>query len=183
MTDETVYPKQADSYVWKLRVTSAVLIIWSIASVASLWTLAQRVGASPQPQPWALSALVAALGGLVGGVARALYFFSFDSYAFNHKLRTGRSSVWAQSVCAKLDDMFDPLWVWYLWCLKPAVGAMVGLVLGLAIELGLLSLGGGDGTRVDINLRLLVVGGIAGLFSERLFERMQASIGGGRQHP
>ncbi len=79
-------------------------------------------------------------------------------------MRTGKSSEWALSVCGKLDDKFDPLWVWYLWCLKPAVGAMVGLVMALAIELGLISLGAGEAARGDINLRLLVVGGIAGFF-------------------
>ena len=95
----------------------------------------------------------------------------------NHKLRTTDSSQWAQSVNKKLDDEFDPLWVWYLWCLEPAMGAMVGLVLALTVELGLISLGaGGQGAQVDINLRLLVLGGLAGFFSEAFFERVRSAV-------
>ena len=131
-------------------------------------------------QPWALSALVAGLGGLIGGLARALYFFSFDSYAFNHRLRTQpqASSQWALSVSPKLDDKFDPLWVWYVWCLEPAVGATVGLVLALSAELGLIALGAGEPARVDANLRLLVLGGIGGFFWESVFERMRSTVEG-----
>jgi hypothetical protein len=169
-----VPPVQADGHVWKLRTTCALLVMWAVVCVACLAVLVQAEPSPARPQTWSLSALVAALGGLIGGVARALYFFSFDSYAFNHKLRTGKSSQWALRLCKELDDDFDPLWVWYLWCLKPVVGAMTGLVLALAIELGLLSLGAGSNAQVDRNLRLLVLGGISGFFSERVFEYMRS---------
>lgn len=169
-------PGQADGYVWKLRATCAVLLLWAIVCVASLWVLVQSQQIFSPRQPWALSALIAALGGLIGGLARALYFFSFDFYAFNHRLRTRKASQWALSVSPKLDDHFDPLWVWYLWCLEPVVGAMVGLILALAIELGLISLGAGEGAKVDINLRLIVLGGIAGFFSEGVFERIRSAV-------
>jgi hypothetical protein len=168
-------PRQADGYVWKLRATCAVLIFWAIVCISSLWALVEYQQISSPRQPWALSALVAALGGLIGSFARTWYFFSFDSYAFNYRLRTGKSSPWALSVCSKLDDQFDPMWVWYLWCLKPAAGAMVGLVLALAIELGLISLGAGE-TQKDMNLRLLVLGGIGGFFSEVIFERIRSAV-------
>ncbi|HEV8430682.1 MAG TPA: hypothetical protein VGQ41_22460 [Pyrinomonadaceae bacterium] len=168
-------PHQADGYKWKLCTTCAVLIFWFVVCVASLVTLIYYQQIFSTQQPWALSAVVAGLGGLIGGVARALYFFSFDSYAFNHQLRTQKSSQWALSLCPKLDDSFDPLWVWYLWCLKPAVGAMVGLVLALAIELGFISLGAGE-ARVNVNLRLLVLGGIGGFFSESVLERIRSKV-------
>jgi hypothetical protein len=79
-------------------------------------------------------------------------------------------------VSRNLDDRFDPLWVWYIWCLEPAVGAMVGLVLALAIELGLISLGAGGAAKVDINLRLLVLGGMGGFFCESFLERIRSSV-------
>jgi len=169
-------PQQADGYVWKLRATCGALIFWVIVCIVSLWALVEYQHIFSPRQPWALSALVAALGGLVGGLARALYFFSFDSYAFNHRLETGASSQWARSVCPRLDDQFDPIWVWYLWGLKPAVGAMVGLVFGLAIELVLVSLGAGGAANADINLRLVVFGGIGGFFSEGFFERVRSGM-------
>ena len=172
-------PRQADEYIWKLRATCAFLVFWVIVCVGGLGTLLYYRQIFSTDQPWALSALVAGLGGLIGGVARALYFFSFDSYAFNHKLRTGKSSQWALAIDSKLDDEFDPLWVWYLWCLKPAVGATVGLVLALAIQLGLVSLGAGEDGRVDTNLRLLLLGGIGGFFCENVFERMRSTLGRG----
>jgi hypothetical protein len=67
---------------------------------------------------------------------------------------------------------------WYLWCLKPAMGAMVGLVFALAIELGLISLGAGEPAKVDLNLRLLVLGGMAAFFSEGVFERVRSKVEG-----
>jgi hypothetical protein len=163
-------PQHAQGYVWKLCLTCAFLIFWFVLSVSGLAALAYYQKIFSAQQPWALSALVAGLGGLLGGLARALYYFSFDSYAFNHRLQTNVSSVWARSICDTLDDQFDPLWVWYLWCLKPAVGAMVGMIAALSIELGVISLGAGEAAKGDLNLRLLVLGGIGGFFSERAFE-------------
>jgi hypothetical protein len=169
-------PRQADGHKWKLRTTCALLFLWLVVCGASLGALVYYQQIFSTHQPWALSALVAALGGVIGGLARALYSFSFDSYAFNHRLRTLESSQWALSVCPKLDDRFDPLWVWYLWCLEPAVGAMVGLVLALAIELGLMSLGAGEAAKADINLRLLVLGGIGGFCFESVLERIRSTV-------
>lgn len=169
-------PRQADGHKWKLGLTCTFFILWLAVCVASLVALLSCQQIFSTDQPWALSALVAGLGGLIGGLARTLNFFSFDFYAFNHRLRTLESSQWALSVRPKLDDRFDPLWVWYLWCLQPAVGAMVGLVSALAIELGLISLGAGGAANADINLRLLVLGAIGGSFSESVFERIRSKV-------
>jgi hypothetical protein len=168
--------KRADRYEWKLGVTCTFFILWLAVCVGSLVVLVCYQQIFATHKSWALSALVAGLGGLIGGLARTLNFFSFDFYAFNHRLRTHKSSLWALSVRPKLDDEFDPLWVWYLWCLQPAVGAMVGLVSALAIELGLISLGAGDAAKADINLRLLVLGGIGGAFSESVFQRIGSRV-------
>jgi hypothetical protein len=169
-------PRQADCYVWKLRVTCLVLMLWAVLCAIILCTLVQSGLVSSPTQPWAVNAVVAALGGLVGGLARALYFFSFDSYAFNHKLRTGKSSKWALSVCPDLDDKFDPLWVWYLWCLEPLVGAAVGLVFALAVGIGWVSVSEPSKLTADVSLRLLVLGGLAGFFWEGVFERMRRVV-------
>jgi hypothetical protein len=168
--------RQADGYKWKLGLTCTFFILWLAVCVVSLVALVYDQQIFSTHQSWALSALVAGLGGLIGGLARTLNFFSFDFYAFNHRFRTLESSQWALSVRPKLDDRFDPLWVWYLWCLQPAVGAMVGLVSALAIELGLISLGAGEAGKADINLRLLVLGGIGGSFSESIFERIRSTV-------
>ena len=162
-------PRQADGYVWKLGLTCLVLVFWAALCAYILW-LVQSGLVSSATQPWAVNVVVAAVGGLVGGLARALYFFSFDSYAFNHKLRTGKSSKWALSVFPDLDDNFDPLWVWYLWCLEPLVGAAVGPVFAFAVGIGLVSVGEPSKLTADVSLRLLVLGGLAGFFWESVFE-------------
>ena len=52
-----VKPEPAKNYVWKLRVTCAVLVLWAIACVASLWTLVQYEQLFSPRQLWSLSAL------------------------------------------------------------------------------------------------------------------------------
>src|SRR5262245_58873541 len=56
-------PRQADGYVWKLRVTCACLVFWVIVCVGGLGTLLYYRQIFSTGQPWALSALVAGLGG------------------------------------------------------------------------------------------------------------------------
>ena len=165
-------PHQAERYIWKLRVICAVLVLWALLCTTILWMLVRSDIMIADTQPWAVMVVLASVGGMVGGLARSLYFFSFDSYAFNHRLRTGKSSKWALSVCPDLDDEFDPVWVWYLWCLKPLVGAAVGLVFALAVGIGLVSLSTLPNPTADVSLRLLVLGGFGGFFSEGVFERM-----------
>lgn len=170
------WPPQATGHLWKLLATCAFLLFWVVVCVVSLGALVYYQQFFLAHPSWALSALVAGLGGLIGGVARTLYFFSFDSYAFNHRLHTHKSSQWALSYCPTLDDEFDPLWVWHLWCLQPAVGAMVGLVFALAIEFGLISLGAKVAARIDVNPLLLVFGAIGGFFSEGVFLRIRTTV-------
>jgi hypothetical protein len=163
-------PRQAHNHVRKLCLTCLVLMFWC-AMVPSLLVWPQFI--SSRIQPPAAMAVFAAMGGLAGGLARSLFFFAVDSYAFNHKLRTHKSSKWALSVSPDLDDDFDPLWVWYLWCLEPLVGAAVGLVFALAVGIGLVSLGTTSTPTWDGNIRLLVLGGLAGFFFEGAFERIR----------
>jgi hypothetical protein len=132
---------------------------------------------SDRPLPWPYRASVAALGGWLGGLARAVYFFSFDAYAFNHLYRAKESSKWAQAICKDaLDDKFDPLWVWHIWCLKPLVGATAGMIFAVAIDFGLTSLGAGGTENGDANFRMLVLGGLSGFFSDSIFQRLRAEI-------
>jgi hypothetical protein len=132
---------------------------------------------SPNDLPWwPYRALVAALGGWLGGLARAVYFFSFDTYAFNHRYRVGESSKWAQTISKDtLDDKFDPLWVWQIWCIKPLVGATAGMTFALAIDFGLTSLGA-RAPGVDADFRMLVLGGLSGFFSDGILQRLRAQV-------
>jgi hypothetical protein len=167
---------QADDHERKLGLTYAWFLVAAVIGLGPIVASIALDWRPPNEPPWPLKALVAALGGWLGGLARSAYFFSFDAYAFNHRLRTGESSKWAKSICKDtLDDKLDPLWVWHIWCLKPLVGATAGMIFALAIEFGLISLGAKD-TSVDGNFRMLVLGGLSGFFSDGMFQRLRTEI-------
>ena len=109
---------------WKLPLT--FLGLWLITFVAlgclTLITAttddqAQLVILSiPAQRAW----LIAILGGAVGGLARALYQFLVDNYAFHYLRIAGHSSPWAMKVYGfkddkEMEDDYDPLESWQLF--------------------------------------------------------------------
>ena len=75
----------------------------------------------------------------------------------------------------EMEDDYDPLESWHLYFVKPLVGATLGLIFALAIELGLLGVGG----EVDADkssMRLVVGAGLAGLFAENVLQRLQVLV-------
>lgn len=167
----------ADGHASKLRMTYGLFLLAAVIGFGAIAALIACDWHSPSYPPWPYRALVAGLGGWLGGLARAVYFFSFDAYAFNHRYRARESSKWAQTICKDtLDDKFDPLWVWHIWCLKPLVGATAGMTFALAIDFGLTSLGAAGTPGVDANLRMLVLGGLSGFFSDGIFQRLRAEV-------
>jgi hypothetical protein len=80
----------------------------------------------------------------------------------------GTTIVWWGIVKHATDLTFDPSFViWYL--LKPALGAVMGIVLVLAVQAGFLTLGGAP--NIPNQIPLMVLAFIGG-FSERFFVSM-----------
>jgi len=168
---------------WKLPVTFVGLLGWAAAILALLFVTGASLdeitwmGAVPLKRLW----LLAALGGALGGVARALYSFLFDNYAFHFWVTTGRSSPFIQKMCGGIKDIeddFDPLEGWHLFFVKPLLGSTLGLLLALVIDLGLISLV--NETSADsaerAPLRATAIGGLAGLFAENVLHRMRRLV-------
>jgi hypothetical protein len=104
------------------------------------------------------------------------------NYAFHFRYKTGRSSPFIQQLWGAepgevkdVEDDFDSLESWYLYFVKPLLGATLGLLFALVVELGLVSLGGdvAEGKRA---IRLVALGGMAGLFAENVLHRMRAAV-------
>jgi hypothetical protein len=87
----------ADGHASKLRMTYGLFLLAAVIGFGAIAALIACDWHSPSYPPWPYRALVAGLGGWLGGLARAVYFFSFDAYAFNHRYRTRESSKWAVS--------------------------------------------------------------------------------------
>jgi uncharacterized membrane protein YsdA (DUF1294 family) len=164
---------------WKLPLTIVGLLSLTVGALCCLTLIiapdqAQIVIWSiPAQRAW----LIAILGGAVGGLARALYQFLLDNYAFHYLRIAKRSSPWAKRVYGfkddnDMDDDYDPLESWELFFVKPFVGATLGLLFALAVELGLLGLGG-DIAEDKRFLRLVVTAGLAGLFAENVLQRLE----------
>jgi hypothetical protein len=173
----TPAPRLADDHKCKLWLTYGLFVLEAVIGFGVIAAVICFDWAFASDPPWPYRASVAALGGWLGGLARAVYFFSFDAYAFNHRYRTRESSKWAQAICKDtLDDKFDPLWVWQIWCLKPLVGATAGMIFALAIDFGLISLGatGTPNVDADADYRMLVLGGLSGFFSDARFSSASA---------
>src|SRR5262249_41828316 len=113
----------------------------------------------------------------IGGLAKAYYSFVVENHAFEYKRITGNSSPWAKDMLRlksldQMEDRFDPLEVWYLYFVKPLVGATLGLIFALTIDIGLITLG----AKIDDSkhtTRLVVMAAMAGLFAENVLSRLQ----------
>lgn len=169
---------------WKLPVTFVGLLLTTVGALGFLAWIAAICQSTivilsiPTQKSW----LIAILGGAVGGLARALYNFLLDNYAFHYRHVTGRSSPWAMKSYGlkageeeKMEDDYDPLESWHLYFVKPLVGATLGLLFALAIELGLLGLGG-EGDADQRSMRLAVAAGLAGLYAENVLQRLQVLV-------
>jgi len=75
-----------------------------------------------------------------------------------------------------MEDDYDPLESWHLYFVKPLVGATLGLLFALAVELGLLGLGGNTVDADRSSMRLVVAAGLAGLFAENVLQRLQVLV-------
>jgi hypothetical protein len=120
---------------WKLPVAFVGLMLTTVGALGSLAWIAPTdqsplTGASvPIQRLW----LIAILGGAVGSLARALYSFLLDNYAFHYRQITERSSPWAKTVYgikddSEMEDDYDPLESWHLYFIKPFLGATLGLL-------------------------------------------------------
>jgi hypothetical protein len=172
-------PKPVPCRWWKLPVTFLSLAVFGAVSVIGLAIILRGQGADVtvpyvgivMSRKW----LAAVLGGVLGGSARALYSFLFENWAFHYRQTTGKSSPCMQRAwrTKDIEDDMDPLVCWHLYLVKPAAGATLGFLFAAAVELGLITLGGGGGqsgadTGADIKamLRVVVAAGLAGLFME-----------------
>jgi hypothetical protein len=167
---------------WKLAVTLVALfsmtvgaLVWLVSITATVQGPLEILSIYVQ-RSW----LVAALGGAVGGLARALYVFLLDNYAFHYRHITGRSSPYVKKAYGiedeEMEDDFDPLECWHLYFMEPLVGATLGLLFALAVDLGLISLGGDIGSEDKRMMRLVVMAGLAGLFAENVLHKLQGFL-------
>jgi hypothetical protein len=166
----------------KLLLTFFLLLGLTVTSLAFLLSTGASSGevTSISTLPLGRLWLLAVLGGVLGGVVRALYSFLFDNYAFHFWVMTGRSSPFIRKLCGGIKDIeddFDPLECWYLYFVKPLLGGTLGLLFALVIDLGLIAFGA-DATTDKAPLRNAVVGGLAGLFAENVLHRMRYLVAG-----
>ena len=168
---------------WKLPLTFVGLLLTTVGALGCLTLItatdqAQLVILSiPAQRAW----LIAILGGAVGGLARALYSFLVDNYAFHYLRIAKHSSPWVMKVYGFKDDKdmeddYDPLESWQLFFVKPLVGATLGLLFALAVDLGLLGLGGDIAEGDKRSMRLVVTAGLAGLFAENVLQRLEGLL-------
>jgi hypothetical protein len=175
-------PERTCHWWWKLSLTFVGLLLATVGALGCLTLISANdqsplvILSIPAQRAW----LIAILGGTVGGLARALYSFLVDNYAFLYKRKTKRSSPWVMKVydlkAEDMEDDYDPLESWQLFFVKPLLGATLGLLFALAVELGLLGLGG-DTLAVERRaMRFVVTAGLAGLFAENVLQKLQGLV-------
>lgn len=155
---------------WKLPVTFLLLLAIGVGSLIAIVIIGRKdsemvVLSIGVDRVW----LAATLGGTLGGIARALYSFLFENWAFHYRQTTGRTSPCMQRVwrTKDIEDDMDPLVCWHLYLIKPAAGATLGFLFAVGVELGLITLGGVDSAPdTKAMLRAVVAAGLAGLFME-----------------
>jgi len=166
----------------KLLVTLLGLLAFIVVILSALFVTGASpdeitsIGIVPLKRLW----LIAALGGALGGIVRALYSLVFDTYAFRFWVTTGRSSPFIQKMCGGIEDIeddVDPLESWYMFLVKPLLGGTLGLLFALVNDLGLISLAS-DFPPDKAPLRAAAVGGLAGLFAEEVLNGMRRLVSG-----
>jgi hypothetical protein len=156
---------------WKLPVTFLLLVVGGAGILIGLVITLSRPESEMTLRSTGVSRvwLAAALGGALGGIARALYSFLFENWAFHYRQTTGKSSPCIQRVwrTPDIEDDMDPLVCWHLYLVKPAAGATLGFLFAVGVELGLITLGGVQPSPdPKATLRVVVAAGLAGLFME-----------------
>jgi hypothetical protein len=155
----------------KLAVTAILLAVFEIITLSLLlWNgngLAQNsntveVFGLSLYRPWWL----ASLGGILGGTTRALHAFLVHVRAFETKRVTGHPTSRRSSTASgqAVDDDFDWMHVWYLYLIKPFVGAAIGFLFALLIQFGLVPFVSPDSQHVGSGT--VLVSGLAGIFAE-----------------
>lgn len=91
----------------------------------------------------------------------------------------GTTIVWWGIVKHATDLTFDPAFIiWYL--LKPALGAVMGIMLVLIVQAGFFTLSGGANIQNDIPLLVLAfIGGFSERFFIRMIDRVVTTVLGG----
>lgn len=167
---------------WKLPVTFLLLVAIGCVSVrALLVTLSQHAQMAFPLLPMDVNPVwvAAVAGGILGGIARALYSFLFENWAFHYRQTTGKTSPCIQRVwdTEDIEDDMDPLVCWHLYLIKPVAGATLGSLFAVGAELGLGGVGtlGGvePGAVTKAMLRAAVAAGLAGLFMENVMHGLR----------
>ena len=164
---------------WKLPLVLGVLAggaamtLFALVSVAAATKSPMPVGPIWVDTGWSL----AVLGGALGGLARALYAFVVENYAFRFRYKTGRSSAYVQKIlrAEDIEDDFDPLDSWYLYPVHSLIGGTLGFSFALAVDFGLVTLGGNI-DHASRPVRLVVVASLGGLFAESALHRLRNTL-------
>lgn len=146
-----------------------------------------RLGGLVLLRPWVLGVL----GGLLGGTARALYAFHVDVRGYEYRKQTGKSyPTWTTTASGRrVPDEFDFMTVWYLFLIKPFIGAALGFLFALLQRFGLIPFLSGDGTAggscgfaCDREVYgIVLVAGLAGIFADQAMDRFRSMFGGSEQ--
>jgi hypothetical protein len=126
MAEKQMPLRHIDGRGWKLALTFVGLLLMAVGALGSLTVITASTDDQAQlvilsiPISAQRAWLIAILGGAVGGLARALYQFLVDNYAFHYRRRTGRSSPWAMAQYnvedeKNMEDDYDPLESWQLF--------------------------------------------------------------------
>jgi hypothetical protein len=157
----------------KLFVTASSLFVFGMGPVLILINLG-----SDLEQPLTLSGidlfrpwLFGALGGMIGGSARAIWAFIVEVRAFEIYLRTGQQpKTMTRLFNEPVEHWFDFMWVWYLYLMKPIAGALIGFIVALLQEYGLVPFLGGHNSRNAYGI--VVVAFLGGLFTEDVIDQL-----------
>lgn len=158
----------------KLFVTALSLFLLGMGPVLSLIILASgdlkesvTVLRIDLFAPW----LLGALGGMIGGSARAIWAFIVEVRAFEIYRRTRQPpEAMTHLFNERVEYWFDFMWVWYLYLMKPVAGALLGFVVALLQGYGLVPFLGGHNSREAYGI--VVVAFVAGFFAEDAIDRL-----------
>lgn len=131
-------------------------------------------------KPW----LLGALGGIIGGDARALYAFLLEALAVKVYRTQGKLPKWMlepRRIGLRIIEGFDYMIVWYIYLIKPAVGALLGIIFASLLKFGLIPFFVNKSLETQ-GYGILIGASFAGIFVEdamkmfgKIFDRAETS--------
>jgi hypothetical protein len=155
----------------KIAITFGLLLLFEFIAIYALYKIGLYVEDNNIVKPWVLGVI----GGFLGGTTRGMYALSIrlhcqEKYGSEKDNKEEREN---DKKCRDIKIEMDYIKVWYLFLLKPFIGAGVGFLFALLLKFGLIPFLISNNDPIKLAFGYVLAGGLAGIFAEDAMNKLQ----------